>query len=345
MNHSVLSLRPPIKSLYEIGGSRFCIEAWDEWSAQVFDRIFAGWHLTPIYTGETVRPLFTIKVYTDMPPPSVPISLEGFETMPGGLCYTDGQTYFLASNNSAILVHPQLASCVEVWIADSAEDRSPEALARIVFHATGAVLRRCGLFELHSGGVVEPETGAGVLLIGQSGSGKSTLTIRLAGDGWRYLSDDTILLSENEGAVIARGLRRFFAATEATIGDGALAARERLATTAAPFKPHKRRFEPEQLFPQGFVEYSLPRALFFTSITYERRSRCEELARHEVMTRLLKMYPWACFDKLSARQYLRVCARLVQQSVTFDLFAGRDVLDDPTCASRILTPCVKRSLA
>jgi hypothetical protein len=308
----------------------------------VFDGFFSGWHFAQTNADTPSERSFTIKLYTGTPPPSLPLSLERFETNPGEICYTDGLTYYLISNGSTIMVHPQASSCLEVWIGDSEEDRTSAALARLVFNATGAALRRCGLFELHSGGVVEPETGTGVLFIGPSGSGKSTLTMQLATVGWSYLSDDLLLLTESAEGIKAQGLRRFFAATKNTIAVRGLTAWEELGGTAAPFKPDKQRFEPEQLFPLGFAKSCLPGTLFFISITPQQESTYEKITPDEVMIRLLKMYPWACYDKPVAPQYLRMLARLAKQSVAFDLSAGRDLLDDPACASRLVASCVRR---
>ena len=61
--------------------------------------------------------------------------------------------------------------------------------------AVCAALRRFGMFELHSAGVVHPVSERAFSIIGPSGSGKSTLALHLAIAGWPYLSDDELLLS------------------------------------------------------------------------------------------------------------------------------------------------------
>ena len=52
--------------------------------------------------------------------------------------------------------------------------------------------------------------GEGVLLVGPSGSGKSTLAIGLIRAGWRYLSDDAVLLRHGSQGVEALACRRSF---------------------------------------------------------------------------------------------------------------------------------------
>lgn len=246
----------------------------------------------------------------------------------GGRCHTDGRTYFFEVYGSLVRVEGRGATPVEVWINDAPESRTATALARLVFNAAATALRRCGLFELHGGGVVEPATGAGVLFIGPSGSGKSTLTMQLAGAGWRYLSDDTLLLGGGASGVEAWALRRAFALAAPTIAASRLERLDSITTAPAPFDPHKRRFEPERLFPGGFNAVCAPRALVFPTVTRDAPTRAEKLSQAETMARLLKMCPWSCYDRPAAREHLGLLSRLARQCVAFDLSAGRDLLGD-----------------
>jgi hypothetical protein len=71
------------------------------------------------------------------------------------------------------------------------------------------LLRPLGRFALHGAGVVSA-SGQGMLIVGPSGSGKSTLALALIGAGWRYLSDEAVLLSRQGSVIAARPLRRSF---------------------------------------------------------------------------------------------------------------------------------------
>ncbi len=75
------------------------------------------------------------------------------------------------------------------------------------------LLRPSGIYGLHAAGLVA-EDGTGVLVVGQSGSGKSTLAIALVRRGWRYLSDDAVLLRSRPEGVEALALRRHFYVVE-----------------------------------------------------------------------------------------------------------------------------------
>lgn len=321
--------RPATSTFYTVAGRSLCVEAPDAWSAHVFEQYFAGWYVAPAHTSARCTPDATIRVRTDEAAPRVPAGLHSFAVAAGGRCHTNGETYYLEADGSQVVVHSGARALVEVWVGASQQSRRKAPLARLVFNATMAALRRCGLYELHGGGVHDARRGAGVLFVGPSGSGKSTLTTQLAASGWHYLSDDSLLLSETGGDVEARGLRRVFAVTETTVESAGVSRLRQVTTDPVPFDPLKRRFEPRTLFPAGHVEACIPRALFFPRVTHQPESRVRRLSQHEAMTRLLKICPWACYDRPAARAHLRVLARLSRQSAAYELRAGTDLLGRP----------------
>ena len=318
--------RPALADTYAVAGRFVCVEGGDAESAELFRRHFSGWHIERL-AGEAARtPDVTIRVVAGEPP-LPPRGLETFETAAGGLCHTDGRAYFFESGGSAVRVAAG-ASLVEVWVGRGPASRERAALARLVFDASMVALRRCGLFELHSAGVVEPETGAGLLVVGPSGSGKSTLATQLASAGWQYLSDDALLLHARGELIEARALRRVFALTEQTVAAGVLEGFEGLLTEPVPFDPLKRRFEPHAAFPGRFAESCVPRAVFFPRISGEPSSSARRLSQPETMRLLLRMCPWACYDRPAAPAHLGLLARLARQAAGYELQAGRDLLGD-----------------
>lgn len=327
--------RPALADTYAVAGRFVCVEAADAESAGLFRRFFAGWHFARLEGGAAPAPDASIRVNPGAPPPA-PEGLETFETAGGGLCRTDGRTYLFERDGSAVLASGGLGG-VEVWIGSGAAARERAALARVIFEATMVALRRCGLFELHAAGVVEPETGGGFLVVGPSGSGKSTLATQLASAGWRYLSDDALLLrGDGDGPVEACALRREFAVTEQTVAAGVLEGFEELLGEPAPFDPLKRRFKPHDIFPDGFSESCVPRALFFPVVTGEQASGARRLTQAETMRGLLRMCPWACYDRPAAAAHLNLLARLARQAAGFELRAGRDLLGDAVYSSDYL---------
>jgi hypothetical protein len=326
--------RPALADCYAVAGRFVCVEAGDPEAAEHFRRFFDGWHFARLEASEAPAPDATINVKRCAPPPP-PSGLESFETAGGGFCRTDGRTYIFERDGSAVRAVGGRRG-VEVWIGQGAASRERSALARLVFEATMVALRRCGLFELHAAGVVEPETGGGFIVVGPSGSGKSTLATQLASAGWRYLSDDALLLRGGAEVVEACALRREFAVTEQTVAAGVLEGFEDLLNEPVPFDPLKRRFKPHTIFPEGFSESCVPRALFFPVITNEPASRARRLSQAETMRGLLRMCPWACYDRPAAAAHLGLLARLARQAAGFELHAGRDLLGDAEYSAHYL---------
>jgi hypothetical protein len=330
--------RPALRTFYAVAGRSLCVDALDEWSATVVERYFRDWYLAPVARAEAARPDATIRIRRGGPVPPLPAALDSFHLGDGWRCYTDGRAYHLDIEGSRVIIGDASHEGVEVWVEPGASVGSP-ALAQTVFNAFSGAMRRCGLFELHSAGVVGPDGGAGALLVGVSGSGKSTLTMQLAAAGWGYLSDDVLLLRECDGRVETRPLRKVFAATEQTVAAAGLGGRTADALTQVN---NKLRFAPQTFFPGGHVECSFPRVIFFPSVAHEPTSRVGELPRPEALARLLRMCPWACYDRPTSAEYLGVLALLSKQCRAFEVRAGRDLLDSPTRAAALLAPHVRR---
>jgi hypothetical protein len=337
--------RPAFAETYAVAGRFICVEAEDRESALLFRRYFGSWHVsTSESAGRRAKADATIAVMSGRMPAS-PESFEAFETAAGGICRTDGRTYFFESDGSVVRVRAESPGRVEVWVGSAPASRERAALARLIFDASMTALRRCGLFELHGAGLIEPLKGTGLLIIGPSGSGKSTLTTQLARAGWNYLSDDSLLLRDGGAHVLAHALRRVFAVTEPTVAAGLLNGFEELLTEPAPFDPLKRRFEPQEVFPQRFAESCIPRAIFFPIITQKASSRARSLSQAETMRRLLRMCPWACYDRHAAKAHLGMLARLARQAEGYELLSGIDLIGDGAHVSSFMRECIEKRVS
>lgn len=324
------SKRPAFTQSYALAGRLILIEASDVQLRDLVCAHFAAWHIKRIEQKNSIEPLVTISIARGSAPPD-PENLEPFSVASGGTCYTDATSFFFRNDGS--VVHAN-APAPRVYIRVTEEClQNRVAMAQVIFNAAMAALRRCGLYELHAAGVVAPD-GGGVLVIGPSGSSKSTLATHLAAAGWKYLSDDTLLLHESGGKIEARALRRVFALTNDTfdVFDNL----QIPAATIAPFDPQKLRFEPRTVFPEGFTASCTPTALFFSRVARELTSTTRALSRTETLAQLLRMCPWACYDKPTARAHLNVLSELARQARGFELSAGRDLFGDPEYASHFL---------
>jgi hypothetical protein len=317
-----LLARPAMNVLYTIAGRRILIEAEDDWSAGTVSNLFKGWFLSPLATNGGVLPDATIRIRVSGLPPQIPNGLYKFSVPERGICHTDGQIFHLDFNGSLIVIGPGTSRNVDVWLTQRYEPGS-RILAQIVSQAFAAVLRRCELYELPSAGVVPPSSDKAILIAGPSGSGKSTLTMQLAACGWSYLSDDTLLLANDQQRLEVYALRQFFALTTETI------AALRLSQLTVPSRTVaiKERVTPQDLFPASQINRARPGAIFFPLLTHKTVTEVRRLTAAEAMTRLLRLCPWAGYDKPTAGKHLRVLGDLSKECVAFDFHAGTDVLD------------------
>ena len=304
--------RPASQAFYSIAGRLLFTECDNPELRKLIVDLFTGWQLTPVSVpGRT--PDIQINFSCGNVSQDILHDLDQFEIAEGGKCYTDASGLYLELGEAVVQLVNGSSVTVNVSFAELPRVSNP-VLGRAASFAVCAALRRYGLFDMHSAGVVEPETGNGVLIIGPSGSGKSTLALQLVTSGWSYLSDDELLLSLAESVVEARGFRSFFAVSDSGT---------RL----------KHCFEPEVVLGSKRIAEAAPRALLFTRLHRESRSELNRLTQTETMTRLLRACPWATYDKSIAGANLNLLSMLARQARGFDLSAGLDLLEPGFAAS------------
>jgi hypothetical protein len=305
--------RPASRVFYAVAGRLLFVESTDQRLGKLIERLCAGWQLTPVSFQET-SPDIRIYFFCGNTRPQIPRNLDQFEIADGGQCYTDGAGFYLELGDALMHLQHGEPVVIKIWL-----ERMPVegelVLARIASFAICAGLRRYGMFEIHSAGMVQPRGEKGVLIVGPSGSGKSTLALNLATAGWPYLSDDELLLSFAGSEVEARGFRSFFA-----VSDGA----------------SKTCFEPDDVFPSQRRQRATPGFLLFTRLSGEQKSELKKLTQVETMARLIRACPWATYDTSIADANLELLSALARQTSAFDLHAGRDLLQ-PGFASDFLS--------
>ena len=298
--------RPAFRTFYSVAGRLLFAECFNYELRNLLVDLFAGWQLTPVPFPDR-SPDIQISFSCGEMPPGSPRNLEQFEVAEGGKCYMDGSALYLELGGPVVQLESGSPVSVKVLFTELPRLGDPLP-GRAASFAVCAALRRFGLFDLHSAGVVEPESEKAVLIIGPSGSGKSTLAFELAKAGWSYLSDDELLLSLKGSVVEARGFRSFFAVSEA----GAVV---------------KHCFEPEIVLGSRRVDHAAPGCLLFIRLNGQARSELRRLTQTETMTRLITACPWATFDRSVASANLELLSALARQAHGFDLAAGRDLLD------------------
>ena len=328
------SERPAVSVVFEIAGRFVLIESHDGTQPSGLDLLLSGFYVTPVQPSAGVTPDATIEFRRDDGLRSFDGNFDRFEVPGGGYCHTDGRSSLFDFESSRVVIHPHPSRRTEIFVKEKLDLSRAEHL-QVFNYAISASLRRCGIYELHSAGVLDPQTRAGVMVVGPSGSGKSTITLQLAAAGWPYLTDDILLLSEENGKVEARPLRRAFAVTESSVsasGHSVLADSMR----GLRFGESKKRFSPHDFFASGFASSCVPGMIYFPAVTHDQETRIRALSQSETMIRLVKMCPWASYDRGTGSTHLQILATLARQCEAYELDAGLDVLADPTLLPRLM---------
>jgi hypothetical protein len=225
------------------------------------------------------------------------------------------------------------------------EGQGEAQLAPAFFHKPGRLqstfwvfglcklLRPVGLYSLHAAGVVTP-AGLGVLIVGPSGSGKSTLTIGLVRQGWRYLSDDAVLIRQQPEGVAALAFRRHVyvdACAAARYADLPLG--ETVPDTAGR---QRQRVRLEEVYPGHQVLTCLPGVLLFARIVPQAHSTVRPLESRSALQALLANSGPQLFDRETMPQHLEVLKHLVQQATPYELQAGHDLYQQPDLLGHLL---------
>lgn len=323
----------PTKMSYRIAGRTIMVEVLDEFSREIVMDLFAAWYLLS-QDSDSESSAALIRIRSNEQPPEIPTEYDCFEIAGEGLCHSQGTVSYIEIQDSVIAIGVPGLADVEIWLCGISTRRSPEA-TRLISYALSSALRRCGLFELHSAAVVDPVSSKGVLVIGASGGGKSTLTVQLSAAGWSYLSDDVLMLSGADAEVEAWSLRRCFSVTADTVAASSLLHSSVALLSADSFNESKQRFSPQDVFATEFRESCTPRTLLFSEVGNDAASCLSRLSAAEAMTRLIRISPWSCYDTRTASEHLAMFARLVKQTDSFALLAGKDLLD-PEYASRFI---------
>jgi|SRR5215213_517903 len=304
----------PASQAFTVAGRLLFTESLNVQLRRLIELLFAGWQLTTVPLTDRT-PDIRINFFCGDRQPDIPDNLNQFEVAGGGQCYTGGGELYLALQDSLVHLKETRPLVVDVWFAELPGSNDP-LLATATSFAVCAALRRFGMFDLHSAGVVAPGSEKGVLIVGRSGSGKSTLALQLALAGWAYLSDDELLLSLVDGEVEARGFRRFFA-----------------VNTGLELK---HCFEPDVSLGLKRTSHAFPGIVLFTNLNNEAKSEMRKLTQAEGMMRLIRACPWATYDTSIASANLVVLSVLARQSVAFELLAARDLLQ-PGYAAELLS--------
>ena len=320
---------------YSVADRILCIKGVDKPILNLAHEFLSGYYFTPADASQAGAPPAHLIHLHKNAPPALPASEPGFE-IEDGRCFTSQDQSVLEVNGSTIVVGPPEFNRTDVWLSQSTPGRHPLALNNVILYAVQAALRRAGLYQFHAGCVLSDHSRRAILLVGDSGCGKSTLTATLVSGGWKFVSDDNLLLRDSSAGIEAWALRRYFTFDEPTLAACNLTALKESIGARIPGKTEKFRFYARQAFPGQFVESCLPGAILFPKVSRELKSRVEPLKQGDALARLIRQCPWATCDAMVAPLHLQVLSKLARQTRSYTLFAGQDVFESPASVSDLI---------
>ena len=260
------------------------------------------------------------------------ILVQGFVRM-----YSDDGWIWLHDGWSTLSVSPDGG-----LIEGSVHRGSMENRHRFVHHLLffGLLVAMChqGLFHAHAGAVLHP-TGRGMLILGEAGAGKTTATMSLTSAGWRFLGDDAVWLTRDEG-ILVLAIRRPFHL-------GGQTARMFGETTPHTFETPdlegKIGLDPREAFPGGWVRaLRSPAVLLFPSVSPAlARTRVSEMDDATALEGLIRSSTWFLADDMPGRrEHFALLQDLYRSALSLSVELGADLFDEPTLLSRLLQPYV-----
>jgi len=192
-----------------------------------------------------------------------------------------------------------------------------------------------GFYDLHAAGLIN-NSGVGYLLLGESGTGKSSLALSLVRQGWRFASDDALLLRVSADGVEAMAFRKHFYLDQTLIHH---------YPELAPYfevlnksESTKRFLDLESVYPNRYCPSIFPKVLICTSIVPQDETRLMPIDQTAALISLMRQSASLFFKRQDAKVHLDLLNQLVYQTETYQLLAGKDLYEEPDKIS-LLIPC------
>jgi hypothetical protein len=184
--------------------------------------------------------------------------------------------------------------------------------------AAALVAGRMGRALVHAAAVVAPDGGTW-LLVGDTHSGKTTTTVNLLNAGWRYVSDDHVVLGRAaNGRVMVEGWPRRFHLDEGW----------------AAGTPGQLRAEvdPRDRWPGSWLRSAPLAGILAPRVAAAEPTRLAPLPAADALAALIRQSPWLLADRAAAPAVLA----LLQSAAGLPAFALRAGLDAYRDASPVI---------
>jgi hypothetical protein len=170
------------------------------------------------------------------------------------------------------------------------------------------LLGRRGRALTHAAAVVSP-SGEAWLLAGDARSGKSTTAANFLNQGWRYLSDDQVVLRAEQTAIVVDGLPRPFHLDRGWGSQSPAAIRSSVDSTTR--------------WPGQLMKSAPLGGLFLPRVVPDKPTTFTLAPQGDGITGLIRQSPWLLADPVAAPALLALLQRVAAESC-YDLSLGLD---------------------
>jgi hypothetical protein len=277
-----------------------------------------------LYRGE-IRPaikpfIFELSIVNE--PPPVPadtiLTFKGLDLT----CYRNGKEIYFTFKDGSVIQLDSISRKVKGLFKKEILSNSI-GIFSLIMAPFAELLKYQRLYSLHSAALYS--NGIGYIFSGESGSGKTTTSLSMVSEGYKYVSDDAVLLEEINGDIIAHSLYKTFNIDRGT----AKLFPDVVKEEDIPVKNGKKvTVDISEKFPDSFIPYLKPDVIIFPRITSDDKSQIYPISQTEVYMRLLRQIVLSV-DKDVVKNQLKAIEKLVKQMQGFDLLSGRDVYENP----------------
>jgi hypothetical protein len=240
--------------------------------------------------------------------------------------WVDGDSLALACGAAGCSGHAELRrGTAELRVPRGADAEAAEwELYSMATLACAVLLGRMGRTLAHAAAVVAPD-GGGWLLVGDTHAGKSTTAANLLQGGWRFVSDDNVVLARDRAGVVVEGWPRHFHMDEGWEAGAPLGRR-------GAIHPHRR-------WPGRWQESAPLAGLLFPRVEPHQPTALAPAAAAEALAGLLRQSPWLLADRTAAAAVLALL-RDAAALPTYALRLGLDSYNDPALLVDRLRPAI-----
>lgn len=295
-----------------------------------------GFPLGPPATGEVDGSLHAEAVDT-LPP--LPTGLRKVGVDNNGVAVWQGGDLFCLRTPDAMFTVDLAAKRAEGSVVMESAVGAP--VMWLTLWSLNLFLREHHFFPLHAAALTR-NGAAGFIATGASGSGKSTLACNLLREGWKFLSDDTVLLHPGAEGVDVYAFRTNFSLREdsrALFPDLLSHGRER------PTGERKHWVPVRALYPELAADRCTPRVLLFPELSDREESRLTPVSPVEALHCLVGQSALVRFRRDWAEEHLALLVRLTHQAQSFKLEAGRDLLEHPSRSHHLVAPLLQHAVS